>query len=88
MKRQVKGQVKSNQTDKTIVVSETRRVTHPIYKKQYPISKSYHVHDEKNEANVGDEVIIEESVPISKLKRWRLVEVTKKAIADDIEVKG
>lgn len=80
MKRTIKAVVVSDATDKTIVVSETRKITHPIYRKQYPVSKKYHVHDEKNTAKVGDEVLIEETTPISKNKRFKLVEVTKKAV--------
>lgn len=83
MKRTIKAVVVSDRNDKTIVVKETRKVTHPIYKKQYPVSKKYHVHDEKNTAKVGDEVIIEEMTPVSKNKRWNLSEITKKAVSVD-----
>lgn len=80
MKRTIKATVVSDSNDTTIVVSETRKITHPVYKKQYPVSKKFHVHDAKNEAGVGDEVIIEEMTPMSKNKRFKLVEVTKKAV--------
>jgi len=79
-KRILKGQVVSSKSDKTIVVAVKRRVTHPLYSKQYTTTKKYHVHDEKNEAKAGDKVEIVEAQPISKLKRWSLksiIEVSK-----------
>jgi small subunit ribosomal protein S17 len=80
MKRTIKATVVSDSNDTTIVVSETRKITHPVYRKQYPVSKKFHAHDPKNEAGVGDEVVIEEMTPMSKNKRWKLVEITKKAV--------
>ena len=73
------GNVVSNKMDKSIVVSVERRVKHPIYKKFFKKTKRFHVHDEKNECNVGDTVKIMETRPLSKTKRWRLVEVVQKA---------
>lgn len=70
-KRQV-GTVTSDVQDKTIVVTVTRRETHPIYGKQYTVSKKFAAHDEKNEAHVGDKVEITETRPISKRKSWKL----------------
>jgi small subunit ribosomal protein S17 len=63
--------------DKTVVVEVKRLVTHPIYKKKYTISKKYHAHDGKNEYKIGDVVEIEETKPISKKKRWRVVKKVK-----------
>ncbi|HLK28937.1 MAG TPA: 30S ribosomal protein S17 [Puia sp.] len=73
------GVVKSNKMDKTITVTVERRVKHPIYGKFVKKTTSFHAHDEKNECTVGDIVKIMESRPLSKTKRWRLVEVIEKA---------
>jgi small subunit ribosomal protein S17 len=73
------GVVKSNKMDKSITVSVERRVKHPIYGKFVKKTTSFHAHDEKNECTVGDVVKIMESRPLSKTKRWRLVEVVEKA---------
>ena len=73
------GVVKSNKMDKTITVTVERRVKHPIYGKFVKKTTSFHAHDEKNECTVGDIVKIMESRPLSKTKRWRLVEIVEKA---------
>jgi small subunit ribosomal protein S17 len=73
------GVVKSNKMAKTITVSVERKVKHPIYGKFVKKTTSFHAHDEKNECTVGDVVRIMESRPLSKSKRWRLVEVIEKA---------
>ena len=73
------GVVTSNAMDKTITVSVTRKLKHPIYGKFVIKSKKFTVHDEKNECNPGDTVKIVESRPLSKRKRWRLVEVIERA---------
>jgi small subunit ribosomal protein S17 len=73
------GVVKSNKMDKTITVSVERKVKHPIYGKFVKKTTSFHAHDEKNECTVGDIVKIMETRPLSKTKRWRLVEVVEKA---------
>ena len=73
-KRVLQGVVVSDKNDKTIVVRVERRLTHPVLKKTVRLSKKYHAHDEKNDAKVGDVVRIEETRPISKQKRWTLVE--------------
>jgi len=73
------GVVKSNKMDKTITVTVERKVKHPIYGKFVKKTTSFHAHDEKNECTVGDIVKIMESRPMSKTKRWRLVEVVEKA---------
>ncbi len=69
-KRVLSGTVVSDKGDKTIVVEVERRFMHPIYKKFIRRSKRYHAHDEGNTLKVGDQVRIEESRPISKLKSW------------------
>ena len=73
------GVVKSNKADKSITVTVERRVKHPIYGKFVKKTTSFHAHDEKNECTIGDVVRIMESRPLSKTKRWRLVEVIEKA---------
>ena len=73
------GVVKSNKMDKTITVAVERKVKHPIYGKFVKKTTSFHAHDEKNECTIGDIVKIMESRPLSKTKRWRLVEVVEKA---------
>lgn len=77
MSRIITGTVTSNKGDKTITVKVDRRITHPIYKKQYTRSKKYHAHDEQNTAQVGDFVEIAETRPISKTKRWNLNKILK-----------
>ena len=73
------GVVRGNKMDKTITVAVERRVKHPIYGKFVKKTTRFHAHDEKNECAVGDIVKIMETRPLSKLKRWRLVEVVEKA---------
>jgi small subunit ribosomal protein S17 len=73
------GVVVSDVQDKTIVVRVDRRTTHPLYGKSMRVSKKYHVHDETNDAGVGDTVRIVETRPLSKLKRWRLQSVVERA---------
>lgn len=73
------GVVKSNKMDKTITVAVERKVKHPLYGKFIKKTTSFHAHDEKNECAIGDTVRIMESRPLSKTKRWRLVEVLEKA---------
>src|SRR3990172_11302992 len=77
------GTVVSDRNDKTIVVEIERAARHRIYHKVIRRTKKYHVHDELNVATVGDVVRIEECRPISRLKRWQLVEVlTERAVAE------
>jgi len=73
------GVVRSSKMDKTITVAVERRVKHPIYGKFVKKTTKFHAHDEKNECTVGDIVKIMESRPLSKTKRWRLVEIVEKA---------
>jgi small subunit ribosomal protein S17 len=77
-KRTLQGVVVSDKQDKTVVVRVERRFTHPQMKKTDRRSKKYHAHDETNEFSVGDIVWIEERRPISKLKRWQVIQGEKK----------
>ena len=72
------GVVTSNKMQKTITVVVERKVKHPIYGKFLKKSTKFHAHDEKSECSIGDMVKIMESRPLSKTKRWRLVEVVEK----------
>jgi small subunit ribosomal protein S17 len=73
------GVVVSNKMDKTITVAVRRRIKHPIYGKYIGLSTKLMAHDEKNETGIGDTVKIMETRPLSKNKRWRLIEVIEKA---------
>lgn len=73
-KRVLFGSVVSDKGDKTVVVKVERRTTHPLYKKTIRMSKRYHAHDAENRYKVGDQVRIRECRPLSKLKRWEVVE--------------
>jgi small subunit ribosomal protein S17 len=72
------GVVVSDKGDKTVVVRVDRRIRHPLYHKAMIRSKKYHAHDEKNEFRAGDLVRIQETRPISKLKRWRVIELLER----------
>ncbi len=74
------GTVKSNKMDKTIVVSVERNVKHPIYGKIVKRTYKLKAHDEENKCQIGDKVKVMETRPLSKDKRWRLVEVIEKAV--------
>jgi small subunit ribosomal protein S17 len=78
-RRELQGTVVSDKMDKTIVVQVSRRYRHPKYKKYVNERKRYKAHDEKNEAKAGDKVVIVESRPISRDKRWRLQRVLERA---------
>ena len=81
------GTVISNKMQKTIVVEVTRKKAHPMYKRVIAIRKKFYAHDEKNEAHSGDVVRIEESRPLSKLKRWTLKEIVRKtALVPEVDV--
>jgi small subunit ribosomal protein S17 len=73
------GVVDSTGMQKTIVVKVVDRVRHPLYDKTLQRTKRLYVHDETNDAKVGDRVRVQETRPLSKLKRWRLVEVVERA---------
>jgi len=79
-KRTLEGVVVSDKQDKTVVVRVERRFTHPVLKKTVRRSKKYYAHDEKNEFSVGDVVRIEERRPLSRLKRWEVIEGDKKKV--------
>jgi small subunit ribosomal protein S17 len=79
MRKELVGEVVSDKMEKTIVVEVSRRVRHPHYLKVITKYKKFYAHDEKQQAGVGDTVRIVESRPLSKLKRWTLAEVMKKA---------
>jgi small subunit ribosomal protein S17 len=78
-KRILQGVVVSDVQNKTVVVKVERRFTHPLLKKTVRRSKNYHAHDEANLCKVGDEVSIEETRPMSKLKRWVVLAGEQKA---------
>ena len=73
------GKVTSNKMDKTIVVAIENRVKHPLYKKVVKSTYTLKAHDENNECNIGDTVKVMETRPLSKYKRWRLVEIVERA---------
>jgi small subunit ribosomal protein S17 len=73
------GVVVSNKMHQTAVVAIVERVRHPKYAKFLNRTKKLYVHDEKNDVNIGDKVRVEETRPLSKLKRWRLVEILERA---------
>ena len=77
-KRTLHGVVVSDKQDKTVIVRVERRYAHPQLKKTVRSSKKYYAHDEKNEFAVGDLVLIEERRPLSKLKRWEVIQGEKK----------
>lgn len=78
-KRVFVGKVKSNKSDKTIVVTVERQRAHPLYKKYYKTTRSFMAHDENNDCNIGDTVKIKECRRLSAKKRWELVEVVERA---------
>jgi len=69
-KRILKGEIVSDKMDKTVVVKVSRLKVHPKYKRRYRVSRNFKAHDEKNEYHIGDKVIIQETRPLSKEKRW------------------
>jgi len=73
------GTVVSDAMDKTVVVSVERKVAHPLYGKRVNRQKKYHAHDEANEYRVGDLVQIEETRPVSRMKRWRVIELISRS---------
>lgn len=87
MAKSLVGTVSSNKGDKTIVVTVRTRKTHPLYRKQYTVSKKFMAHDEKNEAQPGDRVQIAETRPISARKRFVLTEIIERpALSSDDKV--
>ena len=80
-RKELIGIISSNKMDKTVVVSVKRKVPHPVYKKFVNKTKKYYAHDPKKMCKIGDTVIIEESKPLSKLKRWRIKTIEQKVIS-------
>ena len=79
LRKERTGVVTSNKMDKSITVAIKWKEKHPIYGKFVNKTKKYHAHDEKNECGIGDTVIIMETRPLSKTKRWRLVQIIERA---------
>ena len=79
VQRSLTGRVTSDKMDKTVTVMVERKVRHPLYGKIIKRSSKFHVHDETNECNVNDVVMIEQCRPISKSKSWRLIKIVEKA---------
>lgn len=80
MKRQLVGTVLSNKMDKTVTVSVERTIIHPIYKKFIKRQAKFAAHDADNACGIGDRVLITESRPLSKMKRWRVSQIIEKAV--------
>jgi small subunit ribosomal protein S17 len=80
IKRQMVGTVLSNAMDKTVTVLVERTVIHPVYKKYIRRRSRFAAHDAQNDCSVGDRVVITESRPISKMKRWRVSRIVEKAV--------
>lgn len=76
--RRLKGVITSNKMSKTVVVRVDRLKKHPKYQKYYRVSQKFKAHDENNEYKTGDQVIIQETRPLSKDKRWRVAELVKR----------
>ncbi len=84
LRKERTGVVVSDAMNKTVVVQVERRIAHPLYGKILRRSKKFYAHDEKNEAKVGDKVVISETRPLSKTKRWRLVEISVRARGNEV----
>ncbi len=78
-KRKIEGTVISDKMNKTVVVEVQRFKKHPLYHKVLKVSKRFKVHNENNEAKIGDKVLIEETRPLSKEKKWKLIQIIKKS---------
>src|ERR1700678_324808 len=86
-RKEVVGEVVANRMQKTIVVKVTRKKAHPFYGRVVARNKKFYAHDEKNEAHVGDVVRLEETRPLSKLKRWKLKDIVRKtALVPEVAV--
>jgi small subunit ribosomal protein S17 len=81
----ITGIVAAKKTDKTIVVTEHVRLTHPLYRKQYTVTKRFMAHDEKNQAQEGDKVVIVETRPLSARKHFRLQQILQTARVQHVE---
>ncbi len=78
-RKTITGTVVSDKMDKTIVIAVNTFVTHPLYKKQIKNTTKFKAHDENNECKIGDKVVVMETRPLSREKRWRLVEILERA---------
>ncbi len=78
-RRVLTGTVISSVMDKTVVVEVVSLKAHPVYKKRYRTTKKYYVHDEENQCNAGDKISISETRPLSKTKRWRVLDIVERA---------
>lgn len=78
-RRVLKGTVVSSTMDKTVVVEVTTLKAHPVYRKRFRATRKYYAHDGQNQCQVGDIVLITETRPMSKTKRWRLTDIVQKA---------
>ena len=78
-RRVLTGTVISTTMDKTVVVEVVSLKAHPVYKKRYRTTKKYYVHDEENQCNTGDRISISETRPLSKTKRWRVLDIVERA---------
>jgi small subunit ribosomal protein S17 len=87
-RKELVGEVVSTKMQKTIVVEVTRKKAHPLYRRVVSRSRRFHAHDENNTARTGDVVRLVETRPLSKLKRWRLVEVIRRAALVPEEIKA
>lgn len=85
MAKTLTGVVSSNKADKTIVVSVQTSKNHPLYRKKYYVTKKFMAHDEKNEAEVGDKVVITETRPLSAHKHHKLERIVEKAAIEHVE---
>ena len=85
-RRRLTGEVVGNKMDKTAVVLVTHRYAHPVYRKYVTRTKKFYAHDEQNVCQVGDQVIIVATRPLSRLKRWRILEVIRPAVETGVEV--
>ena len=81
-RKQRRGRIVSDAMEKTVVVSVERQMAHPLYGKQVKRQKKYHAHDEANEFRKGDLVVIEETRPLSRKKRWRVVELLERPVQE------
>jgi small subunit ribosomal protein S17 len=87
-RKELVGEVVSNRMAKTIVVQVVRKKSHPFYGRVISTAKKFYAHDESNDARIGDVVRLEESRPLSKLKRWRLKEIVRRStLAPDAPAK-
>lgn len=81
-RKQRRGRIVSDAMEKTVVVSVERQMSHPLYGKQVKRQKKYHAHDETNEFRKGDLVVIEETRPLSRKKRWRVIELLERPVQE------